>query len=325
MPELHALPVRVRLQEDESGLGFLMRTAHANGMTLTQLMSLAGVRTPVWPTPMDVRRLAFAASTSATDLAARIRSRSSADGRREFGFVGHRWMSVSALRVKALQVCPRCLREAEYCRLSWELAGYCVCPRHGCCLTGCCSFCGLPITWSRPAVAVCRCGRYLSAGPSGEGGSGACWQASRWLASCIFAPDATSEAPLWPAWITGAGPDAFFQLAMALGRSQAGACAGMPACRRDPSPNDIAALITTAHARSAEISPDSTPLSQQLVDQIDAPLIERLEKHGATATGRSLAAQLLLRMRRQTPLDLLRRPWRTSPPRRGQLELFGNG
>jgi TniQ len=323
-PDLSSLPVVRRLEDEESGLGFLLRCAHANGLSMSQLMTLAGVRTPAWPRPVDIERLAFLASVSPQQLARALRQRQTQLGRREFEFFGHRWMSVTALRVQALQICPQCLREQGYCRAVWELAGCSICLHHGGGLLDRCPHCCRPLDWTRPAVDVCRCGHYLMLADRSQEVHPAVRTWCRWLEhQCEKPLVAAGMLPQWLAWLARAGPDGAFHILMAFGvRRDAMHCQSVSETVRVGTPAEMTQCLERAFDRIADISPDARVLPRALIALIDLPRLERLARFGVLESGRHIARQLLCRMRCDAPLALLRRPWRTAPPHKGQLELF---
>lgn len=322
--ELSVLPVQCRFLDGESGLGFLLRSAHANGLTLLQLMAAADVRQLTWPERDDIDRLAHLAGVSRDPLSRLLRHRCSHHGRREFLFCGQRWQSVTALRVRALQVCPECLREQGRCRAIWELAGVPLCAVHGRVLVDRCEHCQRVLDWRRPAVDVCRCGRYLRPEMPGMGCPAGVIAWCRWLASecdptipqCPGLPDGLD-------WLERAGPDGAFQILMAFGgRRDARHWRSFSETVGTTSSVEMAECLERGLSRLRELDPDEGVMPKALIDVVDQPRLERVVRNGVHAGGRHVAYQLLRRMRCEPPLELLRRPWRTAPPRKGQLELF---
>ncbi len=217
--ELAPLPVVCEMQADESGYGFLLRSAYANGISVAKLIELAGVRRPTWPLPHELERLAQLASVLPHQLTQAMKVRQSTLGRREFTFVNHRWMSVTALRARALQVCPSCLQEHGYCRAIWELVGFSVCTRHGCHLVDRCMHCGAGIGWLRPAIDLCRCGRFYASGPPTIEGADAVIGWTNWLESQC-SPGQAESLVFYAGqrdWWLQAEPDTAFHLLQAFG------------------------------------------------------------------------------------------------------------
>ncbi|MCU7374878.1 TniQ family protein [Paucibacter sp. O1-1] len=69
-----------------------------------------------------------------------------------------RWVAPTSMLAK---VCPACLRETGFARIPWMTRAVPACRRHGYSLLQDCAACGRPIRWSRPAVRICRCGRFF--------------------------------------------------------------------------------------------------------------------------------------------------------------------
>jgi hypothetical protein len=55
------------------------------------------------------------------------------------------------------KICPRCLRDAPYCRRIWEFILVTVCPIHRCQLIDECPNCNQRITWVRNKLTTCQC------------------------------------------------------------------------------------------------------------------------------------------------------------------------
>lgn len=327
LPELSSLPVVRSMDDGESGLGFLLRCAHANGLSMKQLMTLAGVRTPTWLQPADIVRLAFLVGIAPARLAQTLRQRRTQLGRREFEFAGHRWTSAAAFRTRAVQICPKCLREQGHCPAVWELAACSVCPRHQCELIDHCRHCGTLINWARPTVDVCRCGLYLVAPGPTERIPRVAADWCRWLEhQCGARSELSMLLPDRLSWLASAGPDGAFHILMALGiRQDVMHSQSTSDTVRMRTPAEMTQCVVRAFERMGGIGSDSGLLPRELVDLVDQPRLERLACFGALESARRVARQLLRRMRCESPLELLRRPWRTAPPFKGQLELFDYG
>lgn len=320
--EFSSLPVRCELADDESGYGFLLRSARANGMGLAQLMAYTGTRSLKWPQTPDIEVLAFLTCVQPSVLACRLRQRRSRG--QEIAYQGSRWRGSEAFRVKVPQVCPLCLQETGRCLAVWEFSAYCVCVKHRQRMVDCCARCRRPLSWLRPAVDICSCGRYL-ASRSDDGMSA---QDVRLLAFCLWlergaAPFADIEySDTLPGWLVDLGADGAFHVLRAFGwRMHIGERISAADAIRTISPTDMISCLGRAFARVEAMGGEGA-LPRELAYLVDEARIERLACNGTNETARRFAKQLLRRMLRQAPLDQLRRTWRASRPAKGQLELF---
>lgn len=321
--EFAPLPVRCELANDESGYGFLLRAARANGVTLAQLMTYAGTRSLRCPSPQDIEALAFLTGAQTSVLASGLLQKLSR--RQEILYRGCCWRGSEAFRVKAPQVCPLCLREAGRCLAVWELSAYCICTKHFRCMVDCCARCKKPLTWMRPAVDICVCRRYLASARDEEKSV----LDKRLLAFCRWLEmDANpisfgaSGCNFLPYWLLDLGADGAFHVLRALGwRTRAGQRISAAQATRTLSPREMVACLERAFARVDDMQGE-TALPRELTSLIDEARIERLAQHGTTEAARRFAKQLLKRMLRQAPMEQIRRPWRASRPAKGQLELF---
>lgn len=321
--EFVPLPVQCELANDESGYGFLLRAARANGVTLAQLMAYAGTRSLRCPLPQDIEALAFLTGAQPSVLASCLRQKLSR--RQEIVYRGCRWRGSEAFRVKVPQVCPLCLREAGRCFAIWELSAYCICTKHSRYMVDRCACCRKPLTWLRPAIDICACGRYLASIPDEDKSvmNATLLALCHWLEGDPdqFAVSANGRNVL-PHWLVDLGADGAFHALRALGwRIHEGQRISAADATRTLSPGEMVACLGRAFARVDELHGEST-LSRELIGLIDEARIERLAQHGTTAASQRFARQLLKRMLRQAPMEQIRRQWRASRPAKGQLELF---
>lgn len=236
-------------------------------------------------------------------------------------------MSETALRGAALQVCLPCVRERGHCLAAWELAGCCACPRHGVYLVDRCPRCQKQLSWNRPALDICRCGRYLT--PVGDGlvAPIAILDWCKWLEDCCLSQPA--QAPVWvlPLWLRHVDPDAAFHVLMAFGCSRNAArrsdrSRGAP---RQLRPRDMGACLEAAFEGIASVDVDGHLMPRELAKVIDDQLLVRLARFGTSEAGRRTAWQLLRRMHHEQSTTHLLRHWRGGRRAKGQMELFDDG
>lgn len=325
--ELQPLPVAVSPQEDESGLGFLLRCSHANGVALPELANLAGARSIRWMTARDMEAFAFLTGVPPEWLITRLKTRRHVDRRRRYSYLGWEWGSIASLRVKHAQVCPECLLECAYCKAEWEVTAAPACPTHQTMLMDRCPHCGTALSWLRPAVEICSCGRYLRRSATSTKPS------ARILAWCVAmkgrlernsaAVLAGMRACALPSWLAHVSPDGASRLIHALG-ALGRAEERMSSARavEIPSPGEMAAVVERGLARADAMLDHAAEKTQALRFLVYEPGLQRLAKQGVEAADQKTALQLL-KLLGSEPLER-RRPGqkRGGRPSKGQLELF---
>ncbi|WP_298393888.1 TniQ family protein [uncultured Azonexus sp.] len=140
------LLVRPPPERSEGPLGYLLRLAEANCMTLHELSGL-GVR---YDLGCLTRQRLLPDVALDPDLHAHV-------ARLDFLLEtsGRIWNQRYA------RFCPQCLAEDSTWRASWELYFHDACPRHGVWLVDICSSCGESVRWSRESLLRCQCGSDL--------------------------------------------------------------------------------------------------------------------------------------------------------------------
>lgn len=78
------------------------------------------------------------------------------------------WRSARVLSPRRISVCHQCVDEQEGIDSFWDLTLAVVCPKHGCRSIRACRHCERPITWARPGVLICSCGKSLSDSAQGR-------------------------------------------------------------------------------------------------------------------------------------------------------------
>lgn len=149
VPDLLVRPYPTR---HEGPLGYLLRLAEANCMTLNELGQL-GVR---FDSACLSRHRLLPDRVLDPDLhehVARIAQLRETKGRV--------WNQHHA------RFCPLCLAEDPTWRASWEIYFLDVCPRHGVWMVDQCGSCGQPLKWKRDSLLRCQCGSDLREETSG--------------------------------------------------------------------------------------------------------------------------------------------------------------
>ena len=319
MREIQPLPVRVVPDDEESGLGFLLRAAHRNGLTLHALLAWLGIKSPQSIRSTDVPLLAFVSAVPQAWLSARLVLRRRVEGFMRSEWFGVEWANPLALRGSTPQYCASCLRENTICRANWELSGAFVCLRHRCLLCDQCAHCGSKVSWLRPAIDVCSCGHYLT-------GSSEVERADDtdivWVEGLTDRGGGVRQhAPLLarPSWLNAMSADGVFSVIYAMGIRERPSCRiAYRAALRPPSPERVAEIIRRGLTRLNTVGTLQDSCDTETRDLVYEQGLERLVTRGTTVADRDIALGLL------GWLDgVLRRRSNASGRRpRGQLDLF---
>ena len=155
------LPVVVHGDEDESGLSFVMRALHANGMSMEQARAWLGIKSWYSLNRQELSLLAWKLGVSQDWLRRRTLGSKTSGSAITHTLMGCNFVSVSLRKPTIAAVCPDCVRIKGFCCASWLLKCIVVCPAHAKPILERCAKCGQMISWLRPAIDVCNCGRYL--------------------------------------------------------------------------------------------------------------------------------------------------------------------
>lgn len=104
--------------------------------------------------PFAVRRLETLAGLPPSSLRSRMAERCDIEGERRVE-LGEHVFPVHALAIDQHMVCPLCLAEQPYQRVSWRFLHAPVCTKHACTLVDRCPECSKPISGAR--ITVCHC------------------------------------------------------------------------------------------------------------------------------------------------------------------------
>jgi hypothetical protein len=154
-----SFPYQDEIRSGESGQGYAMRMALANGMVgLPWVKHALGKTHSAVLDANDAPFLAqwFGASVQLLEFALERLTK----GRREQGFryAGQALGRQYFLTRSFPRVCPNCLRELGHCRIAWDMALTVACVRHRRVLLDRCPSCQRALSWNRPGLDVCSCG-----------------------------------------------------------------------------------------------------------------------------------------------------------------------
>lgn len=158
-PTEFSFPYQDEIRIGESGQGYAMRMALANGMVGLPWVKHALCKThSAVLDASDAPFLAqwFGASVQLLEFALERLTK----GRREQGFryAGQTLGRQYFLTRSFPRVCPDCLRELGHCRIAWDMALTVACARHRRVLLDRCPSCLRVLSWNRPGLDICSCG-----------------------------------------------------------------------------------------------------------------------------------------------------------------------
>ena len=158
---IRPLPIRLQLADGESGIGYLYRLLHRNGLNLSHYRQLAGIDYRAFPDARHASLIAFLGGESSKLLESRLTKTVSIPGRKVSRLAMHQLSNAGHLRGRHPQVCIPCLYSTGISALAWEFAAVTCCPTHQVYLIDRCPRCHKLLTWERPDLTICTCGRYL--------------------------------------------------------------------------------------------------------------------------------------------------------------------
>jgi len=293
MSEIAPLPVKVEPDPGESGLGFLLRVARANGLSLASLFEIASLPRSLWMSERAVLTLAQATEVDLEWLRSHSVITCSRDGHRCFEWRGQLWACPLSLRGTRPQVCPICLQEGRTCLQDWELSGAVVCVHHRCSLIDICGHCGKRLSWWRPAIDVCTCGHFIVT--KGEEVVGELLV--DWTETLLAKADRVSR-PLperdLPRWLGVLSADGLLAVGFAFGiRREQLERVSSAAARVPPSTIEMRAVIERAVVRLRRSGEIRAPCAMDLRMQVYEEGLRRLWHRNVAEADRNVAAGLL--------------------------------
>lgn len=149
-------PIRLPLEPDESGQGYLLRLGALNGFEKAR-QALTGKGWGSMPTELDAELVSrwFGESVPKLRWALGAANSSAAKGRTFYG--GHQLSRPTFINRTQPRVCTACLEEGEYCKFSWDFSLVTACHQHQLALIDRCNACHTALRWRRPTPSVCTC------------------------------------------------------------------------------------------------------------------------------------------------------------------------
>jgi hypothetical protein len=149
-------PIRLPLETDESGQGYLLRLGALNGFEKAR-QALTGKGWGSMPTELDAELVSrwFGESVPKLRWALGAANSSTAKGRTFYG--GHQLSRPTFINRTQPRVCTACLEDDEYCKFSWDFSLVTACHQHQIALIDRCNACHTALRWRRPTPSVCTC------------------------------------------------------------------------------------------------------------------------------------------------------------------------
>lgn len=157
-----SFPIRMPLEPDESGRGYLLRLCALNSVEAfiegTPPVKVRGANL----SELDAPLISHWFGESVPRLRWALGADFSLTNDRRTIFAGHRFSRPSSINRTRPRVCAECLLHDGVCRLSWEITLVTACHRHRVGLIDRCQVCQTSIRWSRPSPGSCHCYCFFS-------------------------------------------------------------------------------------------------------------------------------------------------------------------
>ena len=316
MHDLRQLPIRLQLDDGESGLGFTLRALRTNGIPFRPGMQWLGLQRHRPLDPKTVRQIAWSLNVDSEELGNRFVTHD--DNKGWVRLAGHRFRRQVASNRLYAKLCPQCVRETGRVRLTWLLRGGVGCPWHGYSLIWQCRRCEQVISWDRPDVDICHCGypfRANAGAPQLEP------EVLAWLSWLDELVCHVAVAPLehgeLPAALRHLSADGAFRLIEALGLRASPGTSARSAQASSSTPPALGAVIARGIRRMRSIEADPGAL-QHLAFVVNHVAVSQLADDFASPEDHTLAWWLLLALRSGIDPG----PTRAGARPKGQLPLF---
>jgi hypothetical protein len=317
--QIHPLPVAVNGRDDESGISFAYRTMQANGLSLRDAQNWLQLKSWNALRLNDLSALAWITRAGNSWLAHRTIISLGNQVSRHYGFMGHEFGEGAANFTHRARLCPICVKRQKYVRAGWQLHCISGCGEHNSTLLERCPHCGLIVSWNRPAIDICSCGRFLTISSEAAKLPNRVVDWINWIE--IRLADASA---IWPASSFGLPGvldnltiDGAYRLVLATGFL---ASPGEPissATERARTSIGMAEVISRGLDRLVAIGREPRDISA-LEPVIHLPVLERMKTHSVAPKDSSCANFLIDCLRQQIGNNSEKR----GRYRRGQLPLF---
>ena len=220
-PPLGPLPIIVPRFDDESGMSYVMRSFWSNGLSFDRGFKWLHIRPGRPLHNRDLQLIAWTMQAPPAWLLSRLLHSTGSVGNAWVALGSHEFRPGTTLCGRVARLCPQCIRERDYCGLSWVLKHVPCCEKHGLPLLERCLHCGDEISWNRPAIDLCRCGRYFQPVDGGVTMAHSVLEWCRWVSARLMSLEQyPHQLPLQediPRVLNEVSLDAAFRLVEAFG------------------------------------------------------------------------------------------------------------
>ncbi len=277
-------------------MSHVMRAFWGNGMSMKQGYEWLQIRRARPLRDVDARVLAWAVQAPPDWLADRLFVASGQADDRKLRLGALQFSAASLLMGKSARVCPNCLSEFGFCDMSWSFKHVPVCPRHRLPYLGTCLHCRQSISWDRPQIDICSCGRYFKAGPIDAEPPAAVsawvdWVVARLAPSSVSSLETEVHLAV-PRMLNELTLDGAFRLIEAFGLLQRPDEQALAAAAAARSVAGAVGMVARGLERLALID-GRLPKVRELAPLIHVSALERLRSHAADAADANCAAVLL--------------------------------
>lgn len=302
------LPIKLDVRAGESSVGYCLRLALANGVSLAQLHRHLGLAENQ---AVSIDDASLLAAISGMDVALIERMLPTRMSRARVGWLycGHELRFRSLLRFTSPQICPLCVRQSAYARAQWDISLTTVCAAHQVYLIDDCPSCKKPIRWNRPAMEWGHCKHHLTSIPTDTPDVGHQMK-MQCIADCLF-----ENRPLSPgSWASdlaaGISLDGWFGLVLAFGMlERAGQVATLTHHNSIPRSPAARLLVGRAYRRINTYLNTPAELRNVLADEVqEMPLIAMI-KSPVREADRLIACRVYASVFGEAALRVVLRRW----------------
>jgi hypothetical protein len=154
-------PNQDEIGPDEDGVGYALRMATVNGLTFNDLARRFASPGHLYLPADAASALAFMFGCSPTTLEEAFVRRYFRGELSGAAYLGHHFLRPYHVRQTRPQICPACIEQAIRAQAAWSISLVTCCPFHQLKLLDRC-VCGRAVSWRRPSIDFCECGRRLT-------------------------------------------------------------------------------------------------------------------------------------------------------------------
>lgn len=298
--QLSPLPVCLQPNDDESGLGYAMRAFRANGLSLDKVREWLQIRSWTSLTRQQTALASWYLGISPDWLRWRLIVEKSSGAHTSYSLLGCKFVATSLRPTSIAALCPDCVRIKGFSRVSWLLKCVVICSEHRTPISEVCGKCGQSISWNRPSVDVCDCGRYFLNAIDGTVPDEQllCWvRWIEWRLGMYCGPEGARFAKFIPNALNEMSLDGAMRLVVAFGiLDQPTQAVGVSTWRRLNN-REVADVIKRGLSRLL-LSNDSLESLSEVGSLVHLPILERMRSDGVETTDLMNASQLVTALKK---------------------------